>query len=435
MNRLSASMFLCLLLILPASIRAADDPAALRTAREHLMGPLIATAPEFTVHSPQAEQSGAGYRCGAGNMNAVTLYLQHTPSDPNRTLVPLAGIAPDPAFVADLNRILRTFLSTCPDSEWVTSAHYYRDAIPYGMAVTDKLDPHIIAFRFVLRGGTLSLKPAQIVSEAQRINNDPARNPRLTLAGLQAENAAISGESLRRSADYRAGHAVASGRQPGIVYRLDRYWAQYRRPALARRIFDGDFGVDSASTGYIHGGARRYADTTDFRFLFIHYADLFSERCAAQVESWATLAEQTRVNHRSELNPVTGIFEARSDPETVTRRIDARFAGLYPGYEDDLLTAQMASALEQMKAADRGEQRRTSEMSASDMASAVEQQMSDVMDRSGVFPEFFDNHACTSATVTQMGENILRAAHGRPSLQAAGVKLANAAEESDPPPG
>jgi hypothetical protein len=367
-------------------------------------------------------------------MNAFTLYFQHTPPDPNQTLVPLQGLAPAAAFVTELNALLRQFLSTCPDTEWVSSAHYYRDVIPAGMAVTDRLEPHIIAFRFVLRGGALSLKPAKALSEAQKINNDPARNPRLTLAGLRAENAAMSGEASRRSASYRKEYASESHRKPGIVYKLDAYWTRYRKPDLARRVFDGDFGTEAGSAGLIHGGGRRYADTAEFRMLFINYADLFSERCPAQVKSWSTLAEQTRVNHRSELNPVTGIFESKSDPKTVTRRIDSRFAGLYPRYEADLQGTQLATTVRQMKAAERGERQRPSNMSVIDFEAAVKQQMSEMMDFAGVFPDFFDNHACSSAAMTQMGENILRAAQGRHSLQADGVTLPNAARESDPPP-
>ena len=45
---------------------------------------------------------------------------------------------------------------------------------------------------------------------------------------------------------------------------------------------------------------------------------------------------------------------------------------------------------------------------------------------------FLDRHACDSAIMTQLGENIARAARGQPSLQAAGVRLPNADQESDP---
>lgn len=520
MNRLFARLWLCGLISVPAVSGAAeDDSAALRAARAKLMGPVIATAATYTVHSPQAKKTGAGYQCGASapgrmsneeytartnalqqaaraensalqkeetalmnarrsaspmpdkeffakwnplqarkeaiaeraaaddeklqeewnnsraaSVSALTLYLQHTPSDPNRPIVPLDGPIPSSAFVAELNRLLRPFLATCGDSEWAATAHYYRNDLPFGMAVTDKLEPHIIAFQYVLRGGTLSLKPGQIVSEVQRINNDPARNPRLTLAGLRAENAALSGESSRRTASYRADHAIAAKRKPGVVYKLDPYWARYRKPDPARRIFDGDFGMDENSANLIYGGAKKYADTADFRMIFINYADLYSQRCKAQVSSWATLAEQTRVNHRSELNPVTGLFEAKSDPMTVTRQMDARFSGLYQRYEADLQTAQMAKTLGQMKAAERGERKRPSEMTASEFTDAIKQQTSEMRELSGIFPEFFDNHACASAAMTQMGENILRASRGRPSMQAEGVKLDNAARESDPPP-
>ncbi len=46
---------------------------------------------------------------------------------------------------------------------------------------------------------------------------------------------------------------------------------------------------------------------------------------------------------------------------------------------------------------------------------------------------FFDQHPCTNAAMTQLGENLIRAANGRPSLQQEGVKLPGAGQESDPP--
>jgi hypothetical protein len=47
---------------------------------------------------------------------------------------------------------------------------------------------------------------------------------------------------------------------------------------------------------------------------------------------------------------------------------------------------------------------------------------------------FFDQHTCTSAAMTQLGDNLIRAANSRPSLQAEGVQLADVEKESDPAP-
>ena len=369
----------------------------------------------------------------AASVNAVTLYFLHTPTDPNKTIVPLEGLVPTSAFVADLNRVLRPFLATCAATEWAIMYHYYRDDIPFGRVVTDTLDPHIVFFQYILRAGTLSLKPGQVVSISQKIDNDPARNPRLTLAGLRTENAALSGETSRRSADYRRGQAVATNRKPGIVYKLDAYWTQYRKPDLARRIFDGDFGMDEKSSQYIYGGAKRYADTADFRLLYLNYADLYSARCKSFVRSWATLTEETRVNQRSELNPATGIFESKSDPKTVTRQIDARFARFYQRYQGELQNTLMAKTLGQMKAGERGERKRPIDMTVADAAQALKQQNAEMNDMAGIFPEFFGNHACTSATMTQLGDNIVRAANSQPSAQAQGMQYKGATQESDAP--
>lgn len=45
---------------------------------------------------------------------------------------------------------------------------------------------------------------------------------------------------------------------------------------------------------------------------------------------------------------------------------------------------------------------------------------------------FFRENRCTSATMEQMRENMLRAANGQPSLQAAGIRVRNADSETEP---
>lgn len=518
MNPVLARLFLCGLIAAPSLSNAADEDLA--AAREKLMGPVIATGPDYTVHSPQAVRTGNAVRCAVqgGNAmsdeafnarlnaireaaakeqepldkeetalmnarrarppmsdqefapkwkslqarkeeiaskaraedkklqdewansrrsssNTITLYLQHAPLDPNATIVPLEGIAPSSAFVAEFSRIMRPFLSTCPDSDWVSAAHYYRDAIPFGLKVTQaQLDPHIIAFRYILRAGNLSLNKApEYFGETQRINNDPARNPRLTLAGLHASNQALSIETDRRNAAYRKDFKDPAKRQQGIVYKLDPYWTRYRKPELARRIFDGDFGMGEKDARYIHGGAKHYRDSTEFRILYFNYADLYSGKCKAHVQSWVTFAHQTSENHRSELDPITGVFVPKSDPKTVTYQIDARFAEFYQRYKPDVLNAMMSRTLGQMKQAERGERKRFSEMTTSDFSKTLKQATSEMLDMDGILLGFFDSHSCTSATMAQMGENILRAAEDRPSAQEEGVRYPGAEQESDPP--
>lgn len=360
-------------------------------------------------------------QAGGAWSGPLQIYLQHTPSNPDATIIPFDGLYPSAAFIAELNRVLRPFLASCGDRDQVRVSHYFKDEVPYLSAPT-AAEPPIREHRYTLRGGTLQLQrhlDSYEPSVLATLGLDPAHNRRLTLAGLQAEKVALSNEQSRRNADYRKDFHIAAKRRRGIVYKYDAYWAQYRNPDLARRIFDGDFA--------------NYVNTTDFRALFLGYAQLYTSRCEKHVKSFTTLYDSTRTNHRSEELPGTDIIVAKSDPKIVPFRIDSRFAKHYQGYEGELTNAYMARVLGQMKEAGRGDRKRPSDMTAGDFAAAVKEERDYMTNMAGIFPEFFDKHLCESAAMTQLGENILRAADGRASLQQEGSTLANAERESDPP--
>lgn len=264
---------------------AADDVAEMRAARERIIGPAIASGPDYTVHSPQAEAAGSGYRCkqpAAGGlsdaeysarlnaiqqaardkdaaimkektalMNArrtrppmpyedylarmkilqeqesanavkaheesqqleqerrrgrsaasdyVAITLQHAPRDPAATIIPFAGQLPAAGFVAELNRILRPFLSSCGDRGWVTVSHVYRDLFPFGRPDENRgFEKSITAFNYTLSGGALALDSTRNTAKwvaAHGLSNDA----RFTLAGARRKRESDLAESARASA-------------------------------------------------------------------------------------------------------------------------------------------------------------------------------------------------------------------------------------------
>ncbi|MEW5756449.1 MAG: hypothetical protein AB1810_09095 [Pseudomonadota bacterium] len=351
--------------------------------------------------------------------HAITLYLQHAPRDPNATIVPLEGIAPSSAFVAELNALLRPFLSTCPDSDWVSAAHYFRDATPFGKKGTQaQLDPHIIMFRYILRAGNLSLNKApEYFGETQRINNDPVRNPRLTLAGLQASNQARSIETGRRSAVYRKDYETAAKRQPGIVYKLDPYWRQYKKydggydegKDTVRRVFDGDFA--------------RQKESDYFKAHVYLFSSDYSRQCKSEIPNFTRfkIPSPAIVGTRTYAD---GHVENVYGTTIITVDIDSRFAPFYEAYRKVGLPMYLGIW-----------SRKAVQISSSILNSSMED-LGNGVDTTNVtmWSEFFRQHKCTSATMLQMRDNLLRAANSQRSAQDEGIRYPGAEQESDPPP-
>lgn len=475
--------------------QAADDDAALRAARAQIIGPVIATGTDYTAHSLQAVAAGGGFRCESGGgarlsdaeytarinaiqgqaraesdaimkektalMNArrvqppmpyeeylaklnvlneresasalkaaeaqkkldeeargarteasghLAITLQHAPRDPGASIVPFEGQYPSASFIADLNRALRPFLASCGNREGVSVSHVYRDHFPAGVDVERRYEKPILWYEYTLRNGTLSVGQRLPVN-GWIASNGPGKDPRLTLAGAQAATGAARRESERASATYRQGFADAANRKPGIVYRLDPYWAQYQGdPALdsVRRVFDGDFAGQK--------------DSTAFKAAFFMFGEAWSRRCAAEVPTFTRFRVAT-----SEITRTRTYMDGHSEHDYETQiteiPIDSRFAPQWGDYRP--------AAAQHLVLAIAGITRDMGSFST-----ATTEQFAEAMRKTGkisMIGAFFRNHACGSATVAQLRENLVRAANGRPAVQQDGVVLSGAERESDPP--
>ena len=345
-------------------------------------------------------------------MRSLQLNLEHAPADPMATIIALdPQFLPTAAFQADLNRALAPFLKSCGDSDDVVVAHYYRDLFPNGPP--QGFEPPITSYRYALKNGALRVNEPNIRQDMFLASHDPDRNSRLRLAIYKERIAIRLAETSRIKAEYRADFQHASKRKPGIVYKYDAFWAQYQRSDLGRRIFDGDFA--------------RYASTVNFKWLYLVYADHFSQRCSQHVASWTTIYEPVSEQIGTTENPVTGLSEPRYRESLVPVRLDSRFAPQYNNYWATMKLYALQKALEVYT--DRsGPSIHT--MSTGEFLKRGAAFVDGLKPESLDF-RFLDNHACDSATMTQLGENISRAARGQPSLQAAGIRLRNAERESD----
>lgn len=473
----------------------ADEVAKLQGLRAQIIGPSIAQSHEFTAHSPQAEAAGSGFRCrqpaaagmtdaefqarytamqqaaNAKNaaimsekmalMNArrtrppmpleeyqakmavlqaqesaaaeeahaeskrleqerltarsaasdhVVITLQHAPRDERTTIIPFAGQLPAPSFVAELNRVLHPFLASCGDRDKVSVAHVYRDLFPLGgVDVERRLEKPVTAFHYTLRDGVLSLN-SQANNSRWLATHGFSNDARFTLASARAQWEAGVAESNRASATYRRDFADLTKRQPGIVYKLDPYWQKYRTDPTwdaVRRIFDGDF------TGQKPGW--------QFKSAFYLFGDMYSQRCKSEVEAF--------VEHRIPYSAIVrtrtymdGRIEHDHETRVLVVNIDKRFEPQWRSYEPAVLKHILVAT-----------GNITEEMG--NLASASDAKITEALRKSqqlSMYVDFFKTHACRSAAMLQLRENLVRVANDRPSVQREGVRLPNAEQESDP---
>jgi hypothetical protein len=168
----------------------------------------------------------------------------------------------------------------------------------------------------------------------------------------------------------------------GLVHKSADYWSDYRTDVI-QQVFDGDFGKN------INGDVQFY-------ILYGAYVEQFSASCRAYLPSPHLKRTITRT-----ANGITSTTEIE---------IDNRFV---PKYDED------SAALESLL------------ISNAYGVATGRVSLNTVLDPRRDISTFFSKESCNSAAMRQLGENLLRAANEKPSLQAVGARIAGAAAESD----
>ena len=347
----------------------------------------------------------------------LVIPVEHDLADPDGFIFPMGEAGPDAAFVAALLQSLEPLISTCGTVRTVATIHYYADG--FNPNWVDGLERNVITLTFEREDGQFRYKPRPAGANGYSVHN-PKQNRTLSLAGFREEQLALKAASEARArrraayaAEYRKTHAVAEGRRPGVVYKLEPYWAQYLHFDPARRVFDGDFA---------------FIDDVEFKVLFNLFAERYSSQCKAQVPSW--------VSYKIPYREYAGTDWHLDGSRTVYQRsgvmevpIDARFDAQWGAYRPAVNVYLMQSI---MRNAPSG--REWLQMTVREFSEQLPG-----MGRRG-FPEmyemidFFNQHDCGSAVVEQLRQNFVRAAKGSKSLQEDGILLARAESESDPVP-
>ncbi len=179
-----------------------------------------------------------------------------------------------------------------------------------------------------------------------------------------------------------AARARTSTVSSGLVHKSAAYWSDYKSDII-RQVFEGAFGKN------MDGDLR-------FQTLYAGYVEQFSASCRAYLPS--------RYLKRTITRTVNGITS------TTVLYIDYRFL---PKYDEDTPNEDLSIISNAYGIA-------TGRVS-----------LNTFLDPRRDIYEFFSKESCKSAAMRQFGENLLRAANGKPSLQAVGASIAGAAAESD----
>ncbi len=200
-------------------------------------------------------------------------------------------------------------------------------------------------------------------------------------------------------------------RKPGIVYKSDHFWDPIPNHKTIRHVFEGEFA--SIENQY------------DFMKAFNGFVTLYSGRCNAHLP-------EKRVNRNWATQKVTrdlaGREKYRGAVEEHVMEMDPRFSRYYDSYSEALESHQVAGAysmaIDMIIAVSKP---------GADPISTVGNKVTEAIEQDSFYQLgfFFSSTECASATTKQLNENMYRAAAKLPSLQQAGLRLANAEAESD----
>lgn len=191
-------------------------------------------------------------------------------------------------------------------------------------------------------------------------------------------SASTSKKAAAGSATVHKGGSSASTAKGGLVHKSAAYWSGYNSDII-HKVFDGAF-----------SGAEMDSDVP-FHILFGGYVEQYSNNCSDYLTG--------HFDRRTITQSTNGVVS------TSVMNIDYRYLPKYDEYSQggglDTLRVLTGAA-----------------------------SLSSVMTPAFDIIRFFAVEKCDSAAMRQLGENLLRGANGKPSLQASGGSIAGAAAES-----
>lgn len=208
---------------------------------------------------------------------------------------------------------------------------------------------------------------------------------------------------------YSANPENTAGRGSGIVRKSDAYWRQYASDIgmePVRRTFNGEF-----------AGLR---DNTHFKAQVHGFSEIYSAQCKSEIPSFKRFnIPSSRI--ASTTIYVSGRVENNYESTVIPIDIDTRLAPFYEVYEDSARAYILQST---SKIKER----------SGDVMNWTLEDLGKVFNASlnfNMWDAFFKQHGCTSATMLQMRDNLLRVANAQNSAQRDGVRYPGAERESE----
>ena len=287
--------------------------------------------------------------------------------------------------------ILPNVLYEWPDATTVHIAHYAKDVHLPNITVGGPVEQPM--------GGSLFQKGSGVQWVAG-VTSDRGQANRNTLAQWKQ---IMAYEQAKADASYKELAAKRANRDDderqkrertvkvGLVYKNRSYWSQFQASEELNNLFSGE-----QVPSVIH------------RSLYVSYVNTYSEVCGKYLPPDSKTFKSFTLTKQ-------GYITKEEDVRYI--RVHPQFVENYRSYQDD---PGFIAKWETIQKILRG-----------GIKSFSSEVMSELFEPHLGMQEFVKRAGCQSATMKQMSENVLRQATEQPSLQAAGLRIPQADQESD----
>lgn len=302
-----------------------------------------------------------------------------------------------PALATD-GRIRMPTLS----SQYIVIKHYVQgfSSLFKGQISVDEKPVVATAHGPFIRKGEYMLKSYDGKSTALDIVKEQAKLVNMRKHGATTYAVEQAKKQTQFNADIAKGSAAAQA--GGYVYKNPQYWA-----SLPDQFFQNVF----------NGNTVFNSNSPRLRVTYYEFVKAYSKRCAKYVGPDAVGFQETRVSTLK--NGYGNVISKTQRPED-HYKVPRKFEKMLTAFADaDKNAGSSKGAVGLVGSLLNGSGMR-------DLADAAQQRK----DLDITIERFFSMEKCDNATMYQMGENLLRLAEERPSVQAAGLRILNAAAET-----
>ncbi len=200
--------------------------------------------------------------------------------------------------------------------------------------------------------------------------------------------------------------AAEAARKPGFVYKSDAFWKDMPDFYIPQKTFEGEFVFQIRKQFPAH---------------FLMFLTLYSERCSDLIHDGKideAYWEEVTMQGNREISRI---------PHHTSIKVESSFWPKYREYKALGATQDIGDMMNLL----RGFATAGGRSPATQSLSQLDRMIGEKLNGIKAWAAFFNKASCTSATMMQMKENLLRAANGLPSIQKQGATIPNAAEESE----